>query len=70
MDAEAEAQMRCMSDDGFAEAVMAGVQRMASRYVVGGPARKRRASWNLPPQPGVFTTGDRTAEGASCGRHT
>jgi enoyl-CoA hydratase/carnithine racemase len=31
MDAEAEAQMRCMSDEGFADAVMAGVQRRAPR---------------------------------------
>jgi len=31
MDAEAEAQMRCMSDEGFGEAVMAGVQRLSSR---------------------------------------
>jgi enoyl-CoA hydratase/carnithine racemase len=31
MDAEAEAQMRCMSDPGFADAVMAGVQRRAAR---------------------------------------
>jgi enoyl-CoA hydratase/carnithine racemase len=31
MDAEAEAQMRCMSDAGFAEAVAAGVQRRAAK---------------------------------------
>ena len=31
MDAEAEAQMRCMSDEGFADAVMSGVQRLSSR---------------------------------------
>ena len=31
MDAEAEAQMRCMSDEGFGDAVMAGVQRLSSR---------------------------------------
>ena len=30
MDAEAEAQMRCMSDPAFSEAVMAGVQRKAA----------------------------------------
>lgn len=30
MDAEGEAQMRCMSDAGFAEAVMAGMQRLTS----------------------------------------
>jgi enoyl-CoA hydratase/carnithine racemase len=30
MDAEAEAQLRCMSDAGFAEVVMAGVQRLTS----------------------------------------
>jgi enoyl-CoA hydratase/carnithine racemase len=31
MDAEAEAQMHCMSDPGFGDAVMAGVQQRASR---------------------------------------
>ncbi|MGH2753754.1 MAG: hypothetical protein ACRDLB_04915, partial [Actinomycetota bacterium] len=31
MDAEAEAQMRCMSDEGFGDAVMAGVQKLARR---------------------------------------